>query len=702
MKKTLLMGTALLAGVVGYAQNGRQVSPNLQKSVWKPKTQIDAEVFPSGNKNMQGPVSHAKSSAICTPTRFTSGPNVLTLIGNGSTQQNVLAYNKDLNTVLFTHRRSQDWAFSGKTSGAIQSTWKTIGGNWDSMIIYRDSAAVFAGRFPSGLNFNPTGNTNLSGSYMAAVGPTIYNGGFGGTFYATRQVSGSYHNVPANDVNAAAIGDPAIGNLDGYQDNADMQQVGNTIYVAGGITDPSITSTNASLYKGAALFKGTYSGGNFTWSVDSFIPGYALDTNKTSGNGYASGTALMPRVSFDPTGNIGYVVMFGRLATNYNNSADSMGAPIVYKTTNGGSTWAPVLLGYDWKGCHPECLRNCFNPKTGKTDKFSFMYGYYQNQHGLDVTTDANGVLHIVSTVNYPADDAKDSLIYGYEVGYWDYINTHPIIWDFMTDGTASYGWKTMLVDSIISSAVGDGATDSTRLKNPWEAGGGSGSFYGYGAHLTVSRSADGSKIFYGWGDSDPGNTGTVYNTAPDIMMKAYDVTNKKLTSLVNVTNGIGTCYYSFVSDYSYFDNTANKWITPFVYTVGRNTTTQGYDGNLPVDFYYGDCGGFVAGDFSNTAVINNCVNSIETVKNTFSNSVSNYPNPFNHATNIVVNLNESKAINVNVYDAIGNIVFTKNVHGNIGANTIVFDGSTLNAGVYYYTVTAGYEKVTKKMVIQK
>jgi hypothetical protein len=271
-----------------------------------------------------------------------------------------------------------------------------------------------------------------------------------------------------------------------------------------------------------------------------------------------------------------------------------------------------------------------------------------------------------------------------------------------MTDGTASYGWKTMVVDSIISSAVGDASDDSTRLKNPWEAGAGSGSYYGYGAHLTVSRSTDGTKIFYGWGDSDPGNSGSIYNTAPDIIMKGYDVNSHNFTPRVNVTDGTYTCFYSFISDYSYFDNTANKWITPYVYTVGRVTTSQGYDGNMPVDFFYGDCGGFAAGDFATSADINDCINSIQTYKNTFAGSVNNYPNPFNHATNIVVNLNESKAINVNVYDALGNVVFTKNVHGNTGANTIVFDGSTLNAGVYYYTVSAGYEKVTKKMVIQK
>ncbi len=46
--------------------------------------------------------------------------------------------------------------------------------------------------------------------------------------------------------------------------------------------------------------------------------------------------------------------------------------------------------------------------------------------------------------------------------------------------------------------------------------------------------------------------------------------------------------------------------------------------------------------------------------------------------------------------------MFSKKVNGNVGENNVTFDGSSLSSGVYYYTVTAGNQQATKKMIIQK
>ena len=52
--------------------------------------------------------------------------------------------------------------------------------------------------------------------------------------------------------------------------------------------------------------------------------------------------------------------------------------------------------------------------------------------------------------------------------------------------------------------------------------------------------------------------------------------------------------------------------------------------------------------------------------------------------------------------NTIGALVYSKTVNGNVGTNNVTFDGSALNAGVYYYTVNAGNQQTTKKMVIAK
>ena len=87
---------------------------------------------------------------------------------------------------------------------------------------------------------------------------------------------------------------------------------------------------------------------------------------------------------------------------------------------------------------------------------------------------------------------------------------------------------------------------------------------------------------------------------------------------------------------------------------------------------------------------------------NAFASSITNYPNPFNGTTTISVTLTEQKPVNVKVYNAIGTLVFSKNIEGTAGTNNVTFDGGQLSSGVYYYTVTAGNQQATKKMIIQK
>ena len=201
-----------------------------------------------------------------------------------------------------------------------------------------------------------------------------------------------------------------------------------------------------------------------------------------------------------------------------------------------------------------------------------------------------------------------------------------------------------------------------------------------------------------------------VDNVQPDILIKGYDVTSNKLSATMNVTNGTGTCFYPYLSDLSYFDGT--NWVVPAVWTVGDvvvSTTGQTtYDASSQGHYMFTNCGAFnPSTDFTIPAVVteglpsSSCVQGIKQ-NNAFESAIGNYPNPFNNNTTISVTLTENKNLDVKVYNAIGNLVFSKKVSGNVGENTVNFDASNLSSGVYYYTVTAGNQQATKKMIIQK
>ena len=81
-----------------------------------------------------------------------------------------------------------------------------------------------------------------------------------------------------------------------------------------------------------------------------------------------------------------------------------------------------------------------------------------------------------------------------------------------------------------------------------------------------------------------------------------------------------------------------------------------------------------------------------------------NYPNPFNPSTKIQYSIPENSFVNLTVFNAIGKEVGTL-VNGVIPAGTheVLFDASSLNSGVYFYTLKTGSTFVkTRKMILMK
>ncbi|HKC68274.1 MAG TPA: T9SS type A sorting domain-containing protein, partial [Bacteroidia bacterium] len=708
MKKTLLLVTALVVSVTSFTQNiaKKAVNPKyLQKSAIGTKNKILTEPQPIMGKGLTSKKNQSVSASCPYSISLTTSWNCFGTGGGLNTSaQNCLSYNQDLNSLVWTQRGSKTWTLT-TTSGFMQAT--VINATTlvkDSILLYRDSSTNHA-RYPSGTFLNPLGNTDYHKALAIAYGVVTDNTNWTGTAYTAKPLwskSAVTHTVlPAGDSMYAAAPGKFGHNVqalvyEGTPSN-DVQALpdGKTVVSIGSVGDHSVTCSNCNpLYKGVFVKAVLNGAGNaVNWTIDST----SLTPSVHKGSlGYQ---LREPRIAFGPDGLHGYVIFLGVLSTVYGNKSDSAMTPILYQTTDGGNTWTQKLAGYDWMTNHPEVEKN-----VGELIGNKRFYTFDELLHGADLTVDVNNVLHFVTCVDQStslpgpggAPANIDSLGIFSPIYQYDYVNYHPIIWDFMTDGTC---WSTMMVDSIITAACGNQTIDSTSLHSPM----GGSMPLSVTSHITVSRSQDGTKIFYGWADSDTLFTGQVYNIQPDILMKAYDVTSGKVSATINVTNGTGTCFYPYLSDISYFDGT--NWVVPAVYTVGDvvvSTTGQTtYDASSQGHYMLTNCGTFnPATDFSTTAPINTglvpCTVSIKQ-NSVFESAIGNYPNPFNNNTTISVTLTENKNLDVKVYNAIGNLVFSKKVSGNVGENTVNFDASNLSSGVYYYTVTAGNQQATKK-----
>ncbi len=81
---------------------------------------------------------------------------------------------------------------------------------------------------------------------------------------------------------------------------------------------------------------------------------------------------------------------------------------------------------------------------------------------------------------------------------------------------------------------------------------------------------------------------------------------------------------------------------------------------------------------------------------------LKNWPNPANDNTQISFSLEQSEKVNIVVRNLLGAVVYTKAINAKSGDNTLVIETNNLSEGVYLYSVKAGDNKYTKKLIVQR
>ncbi len=81
-----------------------------------------------------------------------------------------------------------------------------------------------------------------------------------------------------------------------------------------------------------------------------------------------------------------------------------------------------------------------------------------------------------------------------------------------------------------------------------------------------------------------------------------------------------------------------------------------------------------------------------------------NFPNPFNPETKIRFDITKTSNVSLKVYDSMGREIATliNNQTAPVGTNEVTFNASNLSSGVYFYTLSSGDFKMTKKMLLMK
>jgi len=78
-----------------------------------------------------------------------------------------------------------------------------------------------------------------------------------------------------------------------------------------------------------------------------------------------------------------------------------------------------------------------------------------------------------------------------------------------------------------------------------------------------------------------------------------------------------------------------------------------------------------------------------------------NFPNPFTNTSIVSVNLTQATNLSLEVFNLTGQKVYeVSNGHSNAGTHNLVINAENLSSGVYFYTVNAGNNAITKKMIV--
>ncbi|MBK8553770.1 MAG: T9SS type A sorting domain-containing protein [Ignavibacteria bacterium] len=83
--------------------------------------------------------------------------------------------------------------------------------------------------------------------------------------------------------------------------------------------------------------------------------------------------------------------------------------------------------------------------------------------------------------------------------------------------------------------------------------------------------------------------------------------------------------------------------------------------------------------------------------------ALDNFPNPFNPSTKINFSIPSEGFVRLSVFDLTGRLIETlMNEYKNAGEHSVVFDGSNLSSGVYFYRLEVNGAALTKRMTMLK
>jgi len=378
-------------------------------------------------------------------------------------------------------------------------------------------------------------------------------------------------------------------------------------------------------------------------------------------------------VAFSKDGMTGYIVV---IADNDANEVigDFRGYyPIFWKTTDGGENWeGPTAVQLDGPNGLGGIVYHLIDDETyteffedTPREELGYTTGF-----DMDVAVDHNGDLHIAVAVGATSTTTDYSI--SSNQGLFGIMDI------YTTDGGTSWYAEIMGHPQCFRGNYPDDTyTEDNRVQ--------------------ITTNENHNRLFISWldtdiEDQDDNNRPNIYARGfnPSTLMKTVDAQGADAPFNVTfLSTAWRAAHFAIASNYSIDDD--GTYTIPYTYME-----MDVEDVAQPVQYKYIQDFSFSEADFTVQSVNENIASA-----DLFKVS-QNYPNPVSGQTYFTVSLDEGTNLNLEVYSLTGQVVSVKDLgYKSTGTHTVTIDAANLSAGVYFYTVSTGTNKVTHKMIVQ-
>ena len=637
MRKILLFSVVSCLGITASAQSSRSTSLSTEQHSRIDKTIVD-----------ETPLVQHRSKVSVQDILIGNGPNAY---GPLSGPWNNVSANEDLNAISFIHR--SDAGMNGdNSSGSLRYDLSTDGGaTFNSNIgpIWNPAGTKPApARYPQAVIYNPTGNTTVSNAYLVFQAPSLNgtNGSWGGLVQGSVELNSASNSLSAIEDSSSGMNRYIV--PENYTIHGD-KTFGLSFRTPDGLpyTDTLI------VMKGA--FNTTNSNFDYTYQYLDLPMGQ-------DASGVAQTTAA--NIEFQPNSQTGFISVLG-----YDSSfVFGQLHPILMKTTDGGATWsAPTAVNLN---ALVEVDSNKTLLQIIQTRANGWTITDLTTAFEQDMTVDANGNPHIILNICPGSTSITPDGNPGTPFSVFSGVNS--IVDVYSTDGGTSWECRLLGEPQSFRGDFGSITCDN---------------------RPQVSRSADGTKVFFHWFDTDLDLwTGTA-NDFPDLWMMGVDVTtNTAITSgpvditSSDVVNSAGQITFGNIAPQTW-DNGDGTYTSHLVTQELDPNTLSDLD---PTTYHYYPA---VYGGSTNVSIEEESLNAFSLEQNS--------PNPATDMTTVRMNVVKNAEYSVEVMNMLGQVVLAQEL-GNLaqGPTSFEMNVSDFQSGVYFYTVKSGALSQTKKMIV--